>query len=399
MTEFKTQKDTPLPSDILDDTPEERKRFDGDMKEKLEENFRDTREDFDNLNTDLTADIRAIPLENTIMNAAFWHNQRAASYASPGVAYTLDRFEYVRAGQARCTITQSTDVPDWAVTTNSWQAEVTTRDSQGASDRVYVSYHVEGFDFKQYEGNMAMASFNIKSPKAGILCLAVQNGVDRLFTTEYTVAYANTWERISVPINFNYSGGTWDYINGLGIKISWVLEMGSDRHGPADQWVSSNTWATPNQENCMDVQGDKFLINEPKLEPGLVKTPFRPVLFETDLAMCQRYYEHSYDYGIYPGTATANGSSSVQVNAVANANHNVHVSYRYKEKKRAVPTVSVYDAAGNGGSGAAARVTMTVGDNIAGTIANSGMDAFEVSGSNGVASTTRSLIFHAEIDA
>jgi len=55
MTELKTQKDSPLPEDIQDDTPEERTRFDGDMKKKMEENFRDTRTDLENVDANVVA--------------------------------------------------------------------------------------------------------------------------------------------------------------------------------------------------------------------------------------------------------------------------------------------------------------------------------------------------------
>jgi len=147
--------------------------------------------------------------DNSIINGAFWINQEAASYGTTGVEYTLDGFEYVRTGNARHLITQSTDVPSWAVTQFSLSAKLTTRDGGlGSNDRTYFTYHIEGYDFRKYVSQSATLSFNVKSGLAGIYCICFQNSThDRAYIVEYTIDSADTWQAIEIPITLTIVEG------------------------------------------------------------------------------------------------------------------------------------------------------------------------------------------------
>ena len=75
-------------------------------------------------------------------------------------------------------------------------------------------------------------------------------------------------------------------------------------------------------------------------------TRFEHRSFGDELALCQRYYEHSYDYGTYPGASTDNGS----VMFLSNRNSGTpHTMLRYAVPKRSAPTVTAYTHQGNAG--------------------------------------------------
>jgi len=99
----------------------------------------------------------------------------------------------------------------------------------------------------------------------------------------------------------------------------------------------------------------------PQFEAGSVATPFERRPFGTELALCQRYYEKSYNDGVAPATATAVGTASGQTNA-----SNVStISIRFKVDKRTTPTVTIF-----GTDGTAGFVTDNI--NRAGTPTNTG---------------------------
>jgi hypothetical protein len=67
--------------------------------------------------------------------------------------------------------------------------------------------------------------------------------------------------------------------------------------------------------------------------------PFSARNIQQELALCQRYYEKTYDLGVNPGTATSNGAIKylgVGSTTVFNA------TSRFVVTKRAIPTMTVY---------------------------------------------------------
>ncbi|MCP3916131.1 MAG: hypothetical protein GY711_11295, partial [bacterium] len=56
--------------------------------------------------------------------------------------------------------------------------------------------------------------------------------------------------------------------------------------------------------------GFAFDIADVQVELGDVATPVDRRPFSLELALCQRFYEHSYPYGTYPGTVTEQGMAA-----------------------------------------------------------------------------------------
>lgn len=82
-------------------------------------------------------------------------------------------------------------------------------------------------------------------------------------------------------------------------------------------------------------------FSQMKLEKGSGATEFEPRPIAEELALCQRYYEKSYNIDIAPGTSTYTGS--IRIYYVFNEPWRRMVYF--KESKRAIPTITYYNPA------------------------------------------------------
>jgi hypothetical protein len=86
-----------------------------------------------------------------------------------------------------------------------------------------------------------------------------------------------------------------------------------------------------------------------QLEYGSKATPFQTASGgsrQAELAMCQRYFEKSYDQATAPATATTTGLFNSTGNLVATTG-TIGTGLIYKVTKRTAPSVVFYDSAGN----------------------------------------------------
>jgi hypothetical protein len=82
-----------------------------------------------------------------------------------------------------------------------------------------------------------------------------------------------------------------------------------------------------------------------QFEPGTVATPFERRSYGQELALCQRYYQKSYETGTAPGTATSAGISFV---GIYNPGVNTwNLGIQFVGSMRTAPSISYWDAAGN----------------------------------------------------
>lgn len=83
-----------------------------------------------------------------------------------------------------------------------------------------------------------------------------------------------------------------------------------------------------------------------QLEVGSIATPFERRQYGQELALCQRYYQKTYDISVAPATATRTG----MIGGVNYSNStNVGAGVTFPVRMRADPTVTVYDGAGTSG--------------------------------------------------
>mgnify|MGYP003339333248 CR=1 FL=1 len=92
--------------------------------------------------------------------------------------------------------------------------------------------------------------------------------------------------------------------------------------------------------NFVSNNGATFYITGVQLELGSVATPFESRLYGHELALCQRYYEKSYDTLSAAPTNTAVGLYSGIVDTQSTTA--ISVNIRFKVEKRTNPTMTFY---------------------------------------------------------
>ncbi len=247
--------------------------------------------------------------DNAVINGDFNIWQRETSFV-PIVdsAYFADRFRYVINGTMVHTITRETDVPTVSESKHqsnySMKVDCTTaQGSIGAADFTIISHYIEGYNFVPFVGKTATLSFWVKATKTGIYCAAFRNnGIDRSYVVEYTVNSSDTWEKKEITLTFDYTGGTWDYTNGRGLRVSWTLASGSNFQGAKDTWLTENCIATSNQVNACDNVANNFSLSQVQFELGSSASDFKGRSIQRETSLCQRYYTKSYNINTNPGT-------------------------------------------------------------------------------------------------
>lgn len=274
---------------------------------------------------------------NAIINGDFDIWQRGTSFAAiANNASSADRFKYSKdTTGAVHTITRDTDVPTTAQAgakiNYSFKVDCTTADGAvAAGDTLNLNYNVEGYDFKRFVGQSGTLSFWVKAHKTGIHCVSFQSsGQDRSYVVEYTVSVADTWEYKTITLTFDYAGGTWDYINGIGLRINWALMEGATYQTVAGAWQNGNYFATANQVNACDSTDNNFWLSHVQFEVGANATSFEQRPIQEELALCQRYYE------VMGGV-----SDTIDMNGYQTAAAQFRTTMFYKVSKRATPTIT-----------------------------------------------------------
>jgi len=119
-----------------------------------------------------------------------------------------------------------------------------------------------------------------------------------------------------------------------------------------------------------DAVAPSYLITGIQLEKGSVGTGFDLRPYGTELQLCQRYFEKTYDPATAPGTNT--GSSRWWFNGTNDNGGNGYFPIYFKVIKRADPTITFYQQGGTAGSwnyhsAATGSTTGTAGVSSSGT--------------------------------
>lgn len=250
-------------------------------------------------------------MRNRIINGRMDIAQRGTSFAAiADGAYCLDRWVFGNSSAAVLTASQQSDAPTGF--RNSLRLAVTTADASiAAGDYCAIGQRIEGFNINDLIGRNFTLSFWVRSAKTGTHCISLGNSADdRSYVAEYSIAAANTWEFKTVTVSGGLiTAGTWDFTNGVGLRVRWVLASGATYQTTAGSWQTGNFVATSNQVNCLDTIGNVFAITGVQLEPGAVATPFehRPRAIEG--LLCQRYYLHPNETPTYRFYGAAGSSS------------------------------------------------------------------------------------------
>jgi len=110
--------------------------------------------------------------------------------------------------------------------------------------------------------------------------------------------------------------------------------------------VLSYMWGTE-EDDEVDASGAEDYVGagdidiaQVQLCAGSVALPFQPKSFAQELADCQRYYEKSYNYTTFPGTASDDASFYLTASGI-----NLRTFVPFKVTKMIIPTVTCYAVA------------------------------------------------------
>lgn len=286
--------------------------------------------------------------KNKLINGDFRIWQRGTSGSTNGVI--ADRWQVDSTGSTfnvsreAFTLGQ-TDVPGEP----EYYHRVVVTSSAGAGNMAKMMQRVEGVRtlagqsvtvsfYAKADASKNMAVSGIQSFGTGGSPSAALRGI-----TPATCALTTSWQKFTITLNIPSISG---------------MTLGTN----GNDWLGFNFWFEAGSDfnartNSLGQQSGTFDITMVQLEAGPVATPFEQRPEGLELALCQRYFEKSYDDGYSGGDNTGVGYGIVfnrWVSSVANRTTRVH----YATRKRAVPTVNIWDSVGN-----ASRIRVNAGDN------------------------------------
>jgi hypothetical protein len=294
---------------------------------------------------------------NRIINGAMVIDQRRAGASVTPTAdptYTLDRWAAGLSQASKFSVQQNAgSVTPPVGFINYLGITSLSAYSIGAGDYFSMYQRIEGFNTTDLAWGTANAapvtlSFWVRSSLTGTFGGSLKNSAaTRSYPFAYTISSANTWEQKSVTVAGDTSG-TWLTNNGIGVVVTLSFGVGTTYSGTAGAWAGSNLLSATGATSVVGTNGATFYITGVQLEKGSTATSFDYRPYGTELALCQRYYEKSYNTDVVPATVT-------QVGTVGNyfrpGPTYLSLTFAFKTTKRITPATIVYYSPSTGASG------------------------------------------------
>ena len=252
--------------------------------------------------------------KNFAANGGFDWWQRGTSFSSSGV-YSADRWYFTYGGTV--TASQETSIIPTGAT---YAAKLLT----GASSSFGELYNaLESLEVNRLAGQTITVSGYVRagSGYTGSAVIAIQTNTTANTQTggtwteqTYATQTPSTFAYTRFSVTYAVPAGT----AGLRIRLGNTSTQSS---GVALYWGNI------------------------QIEIGSIATPFSRAAgtLQGELALCQRYYEKSYDLATAPGTAV---NSTFTTTSAATTSY-IYGFVPYKVTKRTTPTVLIWDAGGN----------------------------------------------------
>ena len=283
--------------------------------------------------------------KNRIINGAMVIDQRnaGASITFNDGVFPVDRWTTVATQSSKGTIQQNAGaVTPPAGFINYLGFTSSSAYSVLTGDAFAIQQRIEGLNLSDLGWGSANAqtvtlSFWVRSSLTGTFGGVISNSAqNRSYPFTYTISSANTWELETVTIPGDTSG-TWLTTNGIGARLNLGLGAGATYSGTAGAWSGSTLFTATGATSVVGTNGATFYITGVQLEKGSTATSFDYRPYGTELALCQRYYEKTYNIDVVPGAASDLGASLIRPPSTS-----VNISVPFKVTKRATPSVTVY---------------------------------------------------------
>ena len=312
--------------------------------------------------------------------------------------HSADRFYSSEEGAFTGAFTVSNDTDSPAGFSNSTKWDCTTADTTlGAGDSFFVDHKIEAQNLQQLSYGTSDAlkmtlSFFIKSNKTGTYVAWLYNyDANRQVSVLYTISVANTWEHKTLTFPADTTG-SFNNDNGVGMVIRFIMGSGTTYTSgtapsawqslvDANRYVGQTVNLADSTDNFMNITGVQ-------LEVGSQATPFEHRSFGEELALCERYYEKSYEYGTASGTSTGVGSLQAG-GGVTGATESFigGLTIKYRTIKRGTTAVTMYDKSGNSGKIHRVQLGSVSSANNTATVENGGTTGFTVYSASGASAS------------
>ena len=289
-----------------------------------------------------------VTMRNRIINGAMMIDQRNAgasiSISGNNSAYSVDRWNGFQNTDGAFTLQQVSDAP--AGYSNSLRFTTTTADSSlGSTQWAAIRQNIEGLNVVDLAFGSASAasitvSFWVKSSLTGTFGGAILNSAEnRSYPFTYAINSSNTWEQKAITISGDTSG-TWLTTNGVGLRLVFGLGVGSTYSGTAGAWTGSSfIYSTTGATSVIGTLNATWQITGVQLEEGTTATAFEQRLYGQELALCQRYYQKTYNIDVVPGSAAGNGTGFLTGRYVTSY---AFAEWQFKVDMRTAPTVTPF---------------------------------------------------------
>lgn len=326
----------------------------------------------------------AFPGKNKIINGDFRFWQRGNNFpAANGQRYTADRWQINGTGST--VWAQRVDIPPGGGTVpllkdSKYMMQVIVDSVAGDGNFALIQQRIEGV--RPNSGKTVTVSFKAKASVANFkIGIEFQQsfgnggspGVGSIGTS---ITLGTDWQQYSATIVVpNIIGKTItdnDYL-----QLSFWLDAGANFAG--------RSFGAGQKSGIVS-------IAEVQLEDGTSASSFEYRPDALELALCQRYYEKSYDVASAPGTVIVAGSSG---SGIRTSYYLSSPCTQYTVRKRSVPAVSIYSPqSGQNGNFAEYNQTGNFVANRIAIVLNISQTNFEMLLGNGDATVTNTARYH-----
>ena len=293
--------------------------------------------------------------KNLLTNGAMTVAQRGSQSSVASGYGECDRWEMnsLSGAPARYTLSQESG---GGVGGNAKWAKVlvTTADASPASaDAHYFGQKIEGFNAQSLlddNGDLLASTLSfdiivhadgassISFPATLAICVNDNGFANQQYVKTFTVAAADTWERVSVPIAANTSIVI-DNDNTNQFQVAFTIYSGTGKETTDATWESAAGLdvSVSGVANLADATNNYLGITNVQLEVGSVATDFEYEGYGTTLAKCQRYYWRIQEFST---NAVAIGAGEMDSTTQAK----IHIDYPVAMRSNA-PSLQVSNVA------------------------------------------------------
>jgi hypothetical protein len=241
---------------------------------------------------------------NLVINGDMQIAQRSSSVASitSGGYYTADRWSSYISSLATWTQSVENDAPTGSGFRKSVKMLVTTADaSPAASDVAFFYQTIEGQNLQQIKKGTAAAeqltlSFWVKANVTGTYIVQLEdNDNNRQVCASYSVNASATWEKKTITLPADTTGA-FDNDNNSSLNLIFWLAAGSNWTSGtlSTSWISAiNANRAVGQVNLASATNNYWQVTGVQFEVGSTATEFEFLPAQTELALCQRYFQKS----------------------------------------------------------------------------------------------------------